>query len=76
MFNLCTELEYLDLSNFITDNVSNMKFMFNGCNKLKYLNLLNFTTCSENEKMLKFEQKEKCEFIANNKDLLKLYNSC
>ena len=42
MFQLCTELESLDLSNFNTANVSNMENMFYECNKLKYLNLLNF----------------------------------
>ena len=40
MFQFCTELESLDLSNFNTANVSNMENMFYECNKLKYLNLL------------------------------------
>ena len=49
--------------------------MFNKCNKLKYLNLLNFSINCETKKMLNFQQKNKCEFITNNKKLLKLYNS-
>ena len=75
MFGECSELEYLDLSNFDTSNVTNMEYMFEECNKLKYLNLLNFTVNCKTEKMLSFKQKDKCIFITNNKDLLKLYNS-
>ena len=41
MFNECTSLEYLDLSNFYTSNVINMEDMFNGCYKLKEINGLN-----------------------------------
>ena len=33
MFKLCKELEYLDLSNFDTSKVPNMKSMFGGCQK-------------------------------------------
>ena len=35
MFQLCNELEYLDLSNFNTSNVTDMEGMFNECHKLK-----------------------------------------
>ena len=35
MFELCNEIEYLDVSNFNTSNVIDMCGMFNGCNKLK-----------------------------------------
>ena len=35
MFQLCEELEYLDLSNFNTYNVRKMTFMFNQCHSLK-----------------------------------------
>ena len=75
MFQQCNELEYLDLSNFNTSKVTDMSFMFNQCNKLKYLNLLNFTINCYTEDMLDFENKKNCQFITNNKDLLKLYNS-
>ena len=37
MFQECDELEYLDLSNFDTSNVTNMSYMFNECNKLKQI---------------------------------------
>ena len=76
IFNECRELEYLDLSNFDTYNIENMSFMFNKCNNLKYLNLLNFTFVSKNKNMLSFQQKNKCQFITDNEDLIKLYKSC
>ena len=41
MFLNCTSLEYLDLSNFNTSNVTNMEDMFNGCYKLKKINGIN-----------------------------------
>ena len=75
MFQNCYELKYLDLSNFDTSKVTNMVGMFYSCNKLKYLNLLNFTINCETKKMFNFENKKNCQFITNNKDLLKLYES-
>ena len=41
MFAQCYELEYLDLSNFDTSNVTNMNGMFFKCNKLKEIKGLN-----------------------------------
>ena len=75
MFQLCNELEYLDLSNFNTRNVSNMSYMFNQCNKMRYLNLNNFIiiNCKTNH-MFSFENKNECTFITNNENLLKLYS--
>ena len=75
MFQLCTELEYLDLSNFNTTNVTNMSYMFNQCDKMKYLNLNNFNiiNCKTNQ-MFSFKNKNECIFIANNENLLKLYS--
>ena len=35
MFQNCNELEYLDLSNFNTSKVNNIKIMFSECKKLK-----------------------------------------
>ena len=75
MFGACNELELLDLSNFNTSNVTNMECMFCECNNLKYLNLSNFTINCETEDMLSFQNKDKCKFITNNRQLLKLYNS-
>ena len=75
MFNECYELESLDLSNFNTSKVKNMTCMFHKCNKLKYLNLENFTINCDTNDMLAFENKKECNFITNNKKLLKLYES-
>ena len=41
MFQLCGELEYLDLSNFDTSNVIDMCAIFNECKKLKEIKGLN-----------------------------------
>ena len=41
MFQLCSELEYLDVSNFDTSKVDNMRYMFSQCNKLKEIKGLN-----------------------------------
>ncbi|MBD5395675.1 MAG: BspA family leucine-rich repeat surface protein [Lachnospiraceae bacterium] len=34
LFEYCSNLEYVDLKNFETDNITNMRFMFNGCKNL------------------------------------------
>ena len=44
MFYNCSSLIELDLSNFNTNNVTNMSYMFFGCSSLKELNLSNFNT--------------------------------
>ena len=47
MFNNCSSIEELNISNFITDNVTNMQKMFYKCILLKKLNLSNFNTTKE-----------------------------
>jgi surface protein len=42
MFNGCSALVSLKLSNFNTAQVTNMTNMFNGCNSLNFINLLNY----------------------------------
>ena len=44
MFCGCKSLINLNLSNFNTQNVTNMSNMFNNCNTLKTINLSNFDT--------------------------------
>jgi surface protein len=44
MFSGYSSLKELNLSNFNTNNVTNMKGMFSGCSSLKELNLSNFNT--------------------------------
>ena len=75
MFQACCNLEKLDLSNFDTSKVENMNNMFYNCNNLKYLNILNFENIVENKNMFMFQNKDKCEFITNNEDLIQLYSS-
>ena len=41
LFQECNELEYLDLTNFNTSNVTDMGFMFAGCLKLKEIKGIN-----------------------------------
>ena len=38
MFQDCHKLEYLNLSNFNTNNVTDMSYMFNYCVELKQIN--------------------------------------
>ncbi len=42
MFSGCTSLTNIDLSNFITQNVTDMRSMFHGCNSLTNIDLSNF----------------------------------
>ena len=44
MFTGCSSLKELNLSNFNTNNVTDMRYMFDGCSLLKELNLYNFNT--------------------------------
>ena len=44
MFQGCNSLKELNLSNFNTDNVTNMNLMFAFCGSLESLNLSNFYT--------------------------------
>ena len=44
MFSFCNSLSTLDLSNFNTQNVTNMQYMFYNCTSLSSLDLSNFNT--------------------------------
>ena len=44
MFYYCSSLKELNLSNFNTNNVTDMSYMFAGCSSLKELNLTRFNT--------------------------------
>ena len=46
MFNGCSALTSLDLTNFNTAKVTNMSFMFHGCSALTSLDLTNFNTAN------------------------------
>ena len=42
MFEGCSKLIYLDLSNFDTKNVKDMRGIFRGCSNLQFLNIKKF----------------------------------
>jgi len=64
MFKECKELEYLDLSNFITSNVTDMEIMFYGCHKLKEIKgINNFNTSKVTNMNLMFSECYELEFI-------------
>ena len=44
MFYGCNSLSSIDLSNFNTQNVTNMEYMFSRCNSLSSIDLSNFNT--------------------------------
>ena len=44
MFNECTSLKELDLSNFNTNNVNDFSYMFYDCSSLEKLDISNFQT--------------------------------
>ena len=44
MFYNCSKITSLDLSNFNTENVENMRYMFDYCSSLSSLNISNFNT--------------------------------
>ena len=84
MFQLCTKLEYLDLSNFDTSNVTEMGGMFNGCNKLKEIKGINkFITNKVNDMYGMFGECCKLEYLdlfnfdtKNVMDMSKMFNKC
>ena len=52
MFNDCRDLEYLDLSNFDTSNITDMNSMFLACSKLKEIKGINNFNTSKVTKMI------------------------
>ena len=44
MFHGCDKIKSIDLSNFNTENVTNILYMFSGCKNLKNIDLSNFIT--------------------------------
>ena len=44
MFFWCSSLNELNITNFNTNNVTDMDYMFSGCKSLKELYLTNFNT--------------------------------
>ena len=64
MFQLCKELEYLDLTNFDTSNVTDMSYMFSQCNKLKEIKGINkFITNKVTSMSAMFQQCNELEYL-------------
>ena len=76
MFCNCSSLTSLNLSNFNTNNVTNMYCMFCDCSSLTSLNLSNFNTNNVNNMSYMFSgvNKEKCKLICENDKILKEFN--
>ena len=75
MFCNCSSLNSLNLSNFNTNNVTNMYCMFCDCSSLTSLNLSNFNTNNVTDISWMFSGMNKgCKLICNDKNILfKLY---
>ena len=73
MFSDCSSLTSLNLSNFNTNNVTNMWYMFHNCPSLTYLNLSNFNSKNVKNMLFIFSglNKEKCKLICNDEEILK-----
>jgi len=64
MFGDCRELEYLDLSNFITDKVTDMSWVFDGCYKLKQIKgINNFNTINVTSMRGMFKECKELEYL-------------
>jgi len=64
MFCSCKELEYLDLSNFDTSNVTDMSYMFDQCLKLKLIiGINNFNTNKVIKMNSMFNQCSELEYL-------------
>ena len=74
IFKNCTSIETLNLSNFNTEKVVNMKRMFYNCINLKSLDLssFNLTSCKNTEEMFYNIQQIISSVI--NEEIMKLFN--
>ena len=67
MFDGCTSLKSLSLSNFDTSNVEFFDYIFYGCNSLKSLDISNFDISNEKSISHDFENCNSLNFIKNKK---------
>ena len=76
MFYNCSKLTSLNLSNFITSNVTNMSYMFCNCSSLTYLNLSNFNTnnVKDMEGMFEGVNRKKCKLECEDAKILKEFS--
>ena len=64
MFNRCSSLTNIDLSNFNTNNIIDIRGMFRGCLSLKNINISNFNTNNTTNMRFMFYN---CEKLIKNK---------
>ena len=84
MFQGCIELEYLDLSNFNTTNVTDMGWMFYECHKLKEIKgINNFNTINVNNMRGMFNKCKELEYLdlsnfntSNVTNMENMFNEC
>ena len=62
MFNGCSSLTYIDVSNFNTAAVTDMSYMFYNCNKLTSIDVSNFSTAAVTNMQAMFYD---CKLIVN-----------
>ena len=76
MFYNCSSLTSLNLSNFNTNNVTNMGYMFFNCSSLTSLNLSNFNTNNVTDMSAMFSgiNKKSCNLICNDEKILKVFS--
>jgi len=76
MFYNCSSLTYLNLSNFNTNNVTNMSYMFYNCSSLNSLNLSNFNTNNVKNISCMFYgvNGKNCKLICNDAAILQKFN--
>ena len=73
MFNNCSSLININLSNFNTQKVTNMSDMFNNCSSLTNINLSNFNTQNVTNMLCMFnncKSLKKNGVITNDKNIL------
>ena len=72
MFSNCSSLTSLNLSNFNTNNVTNMSGMFYNCSSLTSLNLSNFNTNNVTNMSYMFNgmNRKNCKLICNDEKIL------
>ena len=76
MFNLCQNLEELNLTSFNTGNVINMMCMFCGCSNMKKLDLSSFDIHNVTNMLLMFAACEKLEKPKVNKSFSERIKQC
>ena len=77
MFRGCSSLTNINLSNFNTNNVTNMSCMFRGCSSLANINLSNFNTNNVTAMWSMFDgckNLTKNKVIANDEEILNELN--